>query len=70
MLSYFPISLLEPALCSVGFVQRVCGVMLLFSLVAVGRKPSFVIIRKLEPDTMLSNIVPLEYVELEYNVEW
>ena len=27
-------------------------------------------IPKLEPDTMLSNIVPLESVELEYHDEW
>ena len=27
-------------------------------------------IQKLEPDTMLSNIVPLESVELEYHDEW
>ena len=27
-------------------------------------------IAKLEPDTMLSNIVPLESVELEYHDEW
>ena len=27
-------------------------------------------IPKLEPDNMLSNIVPLEYVELEYHDEW
>ena len=27
-------------------------------------------IPKLEPDTMLSNIVPLDYVELEYHDEW
>ena len=27
-------------------------------------------IPKLDQDTMLSNIVPLEYVELEYHDEW
>ena len=27
-------------------------------------------IPKFEPDTMLSNIVPLESVELEYHNEW
>ena len=27
-------------------------------------------IPKLEPDTMLSNIVPLDYVQLKYHDEW
>ena len=31
---------------------------------------SQLIIPKLEPDTMFSEIVPLESVELEYHVEW
>ena len=31
---------------------------------------SQIIIPKLEPDTMLSNIVPLVSVELEYHDEW
>ena len=33
-------------------------------------RESQLIIPKLEPDTMLSNIVPLESVELEYHDEW